>query len=391
MITATQGLLQVNQISDDSGFIQIKIKQVEIVNETNTIVHIINPKEIGNIVDKIESYVSKVELNNKEMLELEIKNLRAKIKTISVEKEIRVKRGLINIAGTMDDNDRQEILEHLKLTDENNHNAITNINKQVFINSHFNETFYTLKNAIDTDYNQINNSYNLIRQSNNDIKRHIVYLDQMLKLKTLENKINEIQNNIAAAKHNIVHPGILTTEEVEMFQIDFYKLKLMKLGVMKYKNDQIIFAFKVPKNYISTDLKLITPLPNSYFLETDTNNEYIVQINKTIYKYTPDTAYNHLKISTHCIWNNSCKFRQNNNTFIDLIDDDTLLVKNAHKNVLVQNCDDRNITLTKNYLIKFYNCELKLNNENFYNKKTVIEDKYVYTNNNNETHLLLKN
>lgn len=391
MILATQGLLQVNQIHDDSGYIKIKIKQVEIVNETNTIVHIINTREIINTIDKLENYVDKVEINNKEIVKIEMKNLKAKLKTISTQQDKRVKRGLINMVGTtykwlfgtMDDNDRQDILEHLKLTDENNHNAINNINKQVYINSHFNKTLYILKNAIDSDYKQIYNSFNITRQANNEMKKHLLYMDIMLKLKMLETKITDIQNNIAAARHNMVHPGILTAVEVEMFEIDFYKLKLMKLGVMNYKNDQLIFAFKIPKNYISTELKLITPLPNSYFFEIDTQNDYIVEINNQVYTYNSEFTYNQLTISTHCILQDNCKFRFNNKTSIDLIDDDTIILKNAHKIVLEQNCDDRKITLTNNSLIQFYNCEIQLNNQHFYNKKTVIEVKYFYSNNNN--------
>lgn len=203
----------------------------------------------------------------------------------------------------------------------------------------------------------------------------------MIKLKYLENKVNQIQDNIASAKHNIIHPSILTAEEIELYQIDFFKLKLIKMGIMEYKDQSLVFAIKIPESYIETELKLITPLPNKDNFEIEENNEYIVHIDKKVYSYQQDTILRDLKISKNCIWNNQCKLKYNNKTRIEILDDETLLVKNAINEELIQNCDDRKITLNKNYFISFYNCELKIFEETFRNQKKIIQDKYFYPSN----------
>lgn len=65
MIIATQGLLQVTPINDNNGYLLIKIRQVEIVNLTNTVVHVINPNEISEVVNRIESNIDKLDIHNK--------------------------------------------------------------------------------------------------------------------------------------------------------------------------------------------------------------------------------------------------------------------------------------------------------------------------------------
>lgn len=143
-------------------------------------------------------------------------------------------------------------------------------------------------------------AFDELSKQNNEIIRKSLYLDQMIKLRYLENKINQIQDNIASAKHNIVHPSILTAEEIEAYNIDFYKLKLIKLGIMKYKDELLVIAIKIPQNYIRTDLKLITPLPNKDFIEIEENNEYIVEIENKILTYQEDTMLKDLKTSKMC-------------------------------------------------------------------------------------------
>lgn len=71
----------------------------------------------------------------------EVQLLKSKIKTITFSTHKRNKRGLINgvgtlykwLFGTMDDIDRQEIVQHFEIIDTNNHNAINNLNKQIHI------------------------------------------------------------------------------------------------------------------------------------------------------------------------------------------------------------------------------------------------------------------
>lgn len=375
---------------------QVKLREVEIVNQTSTIIHVIDPTEINNILTQIETNLERLDIDSKNLINSEIKVIRARIKSITPRNNVRRRRGLINFAGsvqkwifgTMDDDDRQEILEHLKVTDENNHNAITNLNKQIKINTHFNESINILKSSVEEDRIKMTEAFNGIRKQNDEIVKHSLYVDQIIKLRYLENKVDQIQDNIISAKHNIIHPNILTAEEIELYKIDFYKLKLIKVGILEYKNQMLIIAIKIPQNYIKTDLKLLTPLPNKDYFEIDENNEYIVEIENKFLEYKEDTMLKDLKISKNCVWTKQCKLRYNNKTKIEILDDETILIKNALEEKLIQNCDDRNISLSKNYFITFYNCKIKLYQETFYNQKKIIQDKYFYPSNNfNLTHV----
>lgn len=82
MISVTQGLLQVTPINEETGYLQLKTGQVEIVNETNTIVHIINPTELTEIINQIQNNIHKMDLTNKMTIDNEIKIIKSKIKTL---------------------------------------------------------------------------------------------------------------------------------------------------------------------------------------------------------------------------------------------------------------------------------------------------------------------
>lgn len=76
------------------------------------------------------------------------------------------------------------------------------------------------------------NSLSQVQTENNEIIKKVFFYDQLNKLRYLEEKIKEIQINIAAAKCNLLHPAILTKDEIDYFKTDFYGLKLAKVGVL---------------------------------------------------------------------------------------------------------------------------------------------------------------
>lgn len=345
--------------------------------------------EILDIIDQIERNIEEIDVDNKELLRVEIKVVKAKVRTLIPSNSNRTKRGLINgigsihkwLFGVMDNDDREEILEHLRNVDINSHNAIQTLNKQITINTHFKESIETIRRAVEDDRTKIDKTFDEIKKRNNEIVRRLLYTDQMLKLKSLEGKITQIQENIASARNSMIHPGVLTPEEIEEFKIDYFKLKMIKMGVMTYMNNSLIIALKIPTDFITTDLKLIIPLPNDKYLEIDENNERVVTINNITYTYEENLTFTDLRSSENCVILKNCELKFNNITNIEVIDDDLILVKNANNVKLMQNCDNRDIVIDKNYLINFYNCELKILNKNFTNKKIIIHEKFIYPDN----------
>lgn len=389
----TQGILQTTLINEQTGYLKIKIKDLEITNQTNTILHIIDPEEILNTITLIQTNIKHLQIENKDMIFKEIETIIAKIKSITPKEQRRFRRGLINVVGnverwlfgTMDNEDREQIWNYLRISEENSHNAIDAINEQIKINKNFNESIETLKKTILDDREKILNTYNRIQNSISKIVKNQLFLDQMTKLRFIENKVNQIQDNVVSAKYNIIHPSILTLEELNEYEIDLHKLKLIKMGVLEYKNKFLIIAIKIPRNYVTVEQKLILPLPNDKHFEIDYENEYIIEINNKTFVYQNDVTVQQLKPSKHCILTKDCKLRHNNKTQIQIIDDETLIVKNAYKEKLKHNCDDREIVLNNNYLINFFNCQIYLLKEIFYNNKTIVQEKYFYPENNFNT------
>lgn len=385
----SRATLQVNKISEENGFVEIKMREVDIVNETITIVHVIDIGEVRNILDTIEKNIETLDINNRNVLENEIQLLRSKIKTL-IPKDNRKRRGLFNfggkvykwVFGTMDDEDRQEIYDHLSVTDQNSHKSIETLNKQIIVNDSFNKSLGYLKSALEDDRKKILNYFGKIKMDNNEYISRFFFLDQLAKLKNLEHKLDQIQDNIVSAKNNIIHPSIFSPQEIDDFEIDFYKLKMLKVGIMTFSDQAIIVAIQIPKNFIRTELKLITRIPNKNSLEIDSEDQYIVDINGQNLIFKDNVAIRTLKKSKNCIFFNNCKFIYNNETEIINIDEETLIVKNSNYVKVDQDCDDRQFNLTGNFLIIFNNCNISMLNESFSNKKVLYKEKYFYPNSN---------
>ena len=54
MTSKAQGSIQVSKIQEETGFARIKVGQIEIANNTDTILHMINPGEMTEILKQIE-------------------------------------------------------------------------------------------------------------------------------------------------------------------------------------------------------------------------------------------------------------------------------------------------------------------------------------------------
>lgn len=379
------GLLQVNQLTENNGYADIKFGDVEIVNTTNTIIHIIDLNELLKTLEILEENIKAVDLSNKQILLDKIQILHEKTQTI-IPNRRRGKRGLINFVGTaqkwlygtMDDDDRNEILEHFSIVDRNNGNLIKTINKQVAINESFNKSIISLRDSILQDRANFKITFQQIRQTNTEVIRKLLYLDQLSKLNIIERKIEQIQDNIASAKNNFIHPSIFTKEEIEMFNIDFYKLKSLKIGVMTHKDNTIIVAIQIPDKFITTQLRLLTPIPNKNHMEIDYPDENIIEIDNVSLHYEENIILRHLKRSNHCSIRNNCKYNFNEEAQVKKLDDETLLLINMKKEYLKQTCDNRNLILTGNYLVSFNNCNISIINHEFTNKKHIIREKFFY-------------
>lgn len=358
---------------DNGGFTEIGLSNITMVDGYSTIVHNINLSEIQEIINHIEFSIQQTKIN-KQFLQTQLNKVILRFHTLKLN---RRKRGLANIlgsglkwiAGTMDDEDRQTLQDHLQVIDNNNHNIIENTNRQINITNHFNKSIKDLKNTIESDRNIILEKINSIDKDNYDLFAHIFYLDLVLKIKTLDEQIEHIQDNIIAANHNL---NILTPEEITDLNIDFNKLQKVQLIVAKYRNEHIIFFIKIPLNVITVPRSLILPIRNKDGFELDIEMQQIVVINNTVYNYNDEYNVRSLRKSNLCIFKNKQKCYKivNNREKILEIEPGMVLLKTVNNAMLKSSCDSRTLILNGSQLLTFNDCAINVNGNNYENKQS---------------------
>lgn len=386
MVIPAEATLTVHQISSLKGYTTINMGKVELVKTTQTIVHIIDLDEIADVVHLIEDNLQK--LDTTPWIEQELSNVHAKILILRRQNKQRKKRGLINavgsankwLFGTMDNNDREEIMEQLKIIEENNHNAISNLNQQIKINQNFNNTMKTLKATIEQDRQEILNLYN----SNTKIQKKVVsqqsQLNQFLKLKIIEDRLDIFLDNIASAKQGIIHPGLLTAKEITGTELDTKKLKNARMGLIEQDGKRLIFAIQIPESFESIPHKLLIPIPNKNHVEIDEEEQQFVEFNGIKYQYYNGVLYkNELKPLKNCITKRNCILRENKAREIKVLDQNTIICKNMAEIKIENNtCNDNNITLNGHYLININNCTITILNELLGNTNLKFIERFFY-------------
>ncbi|XP_037911885.1 uncharacterized protein LOC119652022 [Hermetia illucens] len=82
MTTTTQAGLLTTSIDEQWGYLKLKVKTVQIVNETNTILHVINPEEILKTIVEIRVNLKHLDFENRNIIDREIDTVVAKTKSI---------------------------------------------------------------------------------------------------------------------------------------------------------------------------------------------------------------------------------------------------------------------------------------------------------------------
>lgn len=140
----------------------------------------------------------------------------------------------------MDDEDRQLIKEHFRIVEINNHNIITNVNQQIHINTNFNDSINTLKNAIIQD--RLNFKEIVDQKINESNAIYSLYYN----FQEFEKILSQLQEAIQLSRLHIFHPSLLTADEIKMFKVDSEKLKHIHLGYTKTSQNKLLFIVKIP-------------------------------------------------------------------------------------------------------------------------------------------------
>ena len=127
--TPVQTKLQVEKIESNSGYTILQEKEIQIPESFNYSLHIIDLKEIYNVIRELRINIRLLPTNVSYSLLRDVESVQDKLRTLQNGHHSIQKRGLFNflgtinkwVIGTMDDDDRQMINQHLEYIDTNNY------------------------------------------------------------------------------------------------------------------------------------------------------------------------------------------------------------------------------------------------------------------------------
>lgn len=204
----------------------------------------------------------------------------------------------------------------------------------------------------------------------------------------LRNHVDDIEQVLFSSKLGLLSGNILTEKELTLIQ-DLDSYQSIKITVAHYR-DQIIIILRIPQfSDLTFSRTLIEPIPDINKKALLVNySEILVDQHNTAFEFPvkDDFKKNLIPIKDNCINDiiNSkeayCKKQILDIEVIKLITEGIIITKNLNKTILKQNCNNLNLSLSGNYLIKFNNCKIELRNVKYENKETKIYDKIILPN-----------
>lgn len=374
------------EVNSLNGFSIIKYDEADIVSEYNYIIHTVNLTDLYIVVNKITQEIDSFQkiLPSRiysYSLEEELKIIKEELKTIKGHKKTngRFKRSLLNIGGrflnvlfgTMDDRDKTRIEKQLRINMEDNFKLIKNNNKQIFINDNLQKGI----EAMQTTQNRTAKEINSLTKKYVETSERLLTLELQRKLDKIKEFIEKLQNIILASRLQVMTESLLTSDEIEVYEIDLNKLKNIKLTIGEYTEELLVFIIQIPDEIMTFDKYLIAPIPNEKYEQLDFKPEIVIKIDSNLYIYEENKKLKHLKRYRNCIDNNNClKVINKEENIVSELRRGTLLVINSYLKIN-NSCDERKtISIKRNMLINFRNCKLLIKNiEYSNNNKYVIQ------------------
>lgn len=375
---------------------------MKIIQNYTKIIHQVNISQYEENIQKIQTTIKKSEFEIPNSLRFKLQHLIDEYQSLTPH--IVHKRGLLNflggalkfITGTMDNDDAEDIANHFKTVQLNEHNIIKNYNKQIQINEQIAKELENITNHINENQNLIINKINNLQFKLNKLERKIVESDIIREIseniETVINHIKNIKEIVMLSRLEVLSRDLLTIQEIKENNITLENLRDIKICVALY-NEILLFIIQVPNFTDEQYYKVhIEPIPNNgpEKLQIVTPFEYILTNNNNVY-LLPDKNNNvlkHLKeVTDQCIGNIhkqklfNCVYKKNTVEEIKQITPNIIITKNSHHSQIIQNCYEPNeIILTSNNIIKFENCKIAINNIVFKNRFKTYYDHVILPN-----------
>lgn len=395
--------IDVQDLNKGQGYIAIRDQQIQIITGYTKILHSINLTSWTENLDILEHNVNKLNYKNEyPTMTHSLGLLEQEIESLLGNYHHKAKRGLVNVVGkalkyltgTMDYDDEQEIKQSLDINEKNNKNLIDGLNDQIKINNHFNEVIDNITRQINGQQleikRQLFNIGNAINQEFLEVTKMQHAYQIQYDIELLRDQIRKVKENLMLSRLGVLGTDIISPKEIKQFNITINKLQNIKSSAFIY-NNQITFVLMIPKYSKDKFYRIIVePIPNKNenHLEIVTSHTNFLTNEKQNYEnINGTTEFKDLKIiNGSCICNilkgdPECNFRENNNIEIRQITNNIVITKNIPYTQIIHNCHNYTLNIIGNNLVRFENCNIKINNLEY--KNFVYYDNFIIPNFNN--------
>lgn len=360
--------LEITDLSHGNGYTLLELGQKKLITGYNSVLHMFNVTKYEDFIDDIEKEVTDLE---DPYLDHQIDHLRTKLRTLVPH--TRAKRGLLNIFGTglkylygtMDDDDRTEIENKLKLLGTNTHNAITQSNNQIRINKQYDEQLDKLTTLYNSQMGKLISQYMEMKNASAQQRKETKLEQIRYHVTHLEKIIDNVEGIMFTSSLGLLSRNILTDEEIQRSNVTFEKLKDVRLTVAT-SGQNIIFIIRIPIMSTKVYRKLfIQPVPSKQGMEIKLENKEYLTNDNVIY-YNSNETSKLVVVKDNCIENlfnennMHCPYKRNDKKIVIEMNAQIIFAINMLNERIEQNCNQIPVTLTGSYLIKIENCKIKI-------------------------------
>lgn len=396
LINPTKGAIRIEKLDTNSGFSMIKQEEINVIERYQKLVHVIDVEQLKETIIRVENNIKESFGGMKDavyfnQLQISLNGLKHKVQSILPHRQ---KRGLLNIGGNvlnwvfgvMNNDDREDIEKHLRSVDENNHNAITNLNSQTKINLKMQENLKIITDSVVSSQKLMSKLYNAVTEMDKSILKQLHFMQILTDLRILGDEVEKVQDNIMSAKQGTMSRSFLTDEEIDFYNIDFNKLQQISCHLGYVKNT-LFFVLLIPvfSQEEFTQYKLI-PVPNNVHEELVLEQTDIIMSKNSVFFKNDENYIKQMKSPNTCIINlmknnyENCKSKINRQFQTIELELGTILLKNANNVTLENNCNFMKYQLYGNVLITFNNCTVNISNVQYANNVKEIKQRIIVPN-----------
>lgn len=377
--------LEIKKLSDNPVLL-LKTGECWIQTGSIRVIHPINLTTIESNVLQMSKIARQLD-SNQPISQLVIQKSRALINNLRQVKPIQLRRqrrwdslgtAWKWLAGNPDADD-------LRIINKTTNSLIDENNKQVKVNEMVNNRMAEMADAINTLIEH-QNLENKVLLEEYDSLTLLLYMDTTNKI------LEEIQDTIIKTKIALPNSKLLTLHEILLIESLMHEQGILtqfpeealeyvepKIAV---KNDLLLYILQVPKlQKAPSEVIQIIPLIVNDAMIYNLPQRIIKTDNAFFVTNKPDDLIqrsSELRLVTDKCLNgimngraSHCNVVKENNTYINLISDNKILINNARHSNISSTCGLDSRTLTGNFIVTFSNCNVAIGGELFTSKEVI--------------------